>query len=125
MLLCTSCQHTFQGAAGDACPQCQSTDTVALPQPPPSVVTVRFAAPGAAAFGLEVEGIVTSGQFVAAGQYLLDEGRAAWANQRFEAMAMAEQARAEEEGQSAPRIQVPGLSPDQVGEILKNVRGTD
>jgi len=82
-------------------------------------VTVRFAGPGSAVFGLDVEGQITPGQLAAAGQYLSLQALLNWTMPNvLEAVVEAVVQRLKE-----PQIAVPGMAPMGVGPILKGMRG--
>jgi len=117
MLKCTFCQEIgFEGDESVPCPRCKGTDTVLLPEPPPCLVTIKFAESGSALFAIEQEGQITPGQLAAAGQYL---SFLAWLNLAIPNLVPAI-AEAVSQKLKEPQIAVPGLG---VGPILKGMRG--
>lgn len=122
MLVCNNCDSLFEDeqGAGSPCPHCGGRATIPLP---PISVTIKFAGPGSAIFGLDIEGQITPGQLAAAGQYLLMQAGLNWAMANLlEAIAEAVVRRLTGPPADEPQIAVPGMTPMAVREILKGIK---
>lgn len=90
---------------------------------PVSAVVIRFAEPGSTIFGLELQGQITPGQLLVAGQMLMDQARLNWAMpQVLDPVAEIIARRLGVPPRDEPQIAVPGMTPMAVREILKGIK---